>query len=353
MANKFYTILIVPDKTAQTRRIILPGWILKASAIGFSFIAVVSVIMVIDYWYVMNQIGENKDLRMENRRLKQQVQVFKNKLTTIESTMDRIKTFATRLKVITNIEDRSNLIQSLNENPPDASTTAGNDHPAGPKTGVTGDKGAGSTASTANSASAANANQSTFVASAAAAPNTSSPGEDNALRHEYEQLDEYFSHLNHETLYVEQMIQDQYELLADQKSFLAALPTIRPAIGYGTSGFGIRRSPFGGRVKMHEGLDIANHPGTPIHAPADGTVFFASTKTGYGQMVILDHGYGIQTWYGHAKKVLVSKGQQIRRGEAIALMGSSGRATGPHVHYEVRVNGMPVDPRPYILVDME
>ncbi len=102
---------------------------------------------------------------------------------------------------------------------------------------------------------------------------------------------------------------------------------------------------------MHEGLDIANYPGTPIKATADGVVIFANTKAGYGQTVILDHGYGLETWYAHTRKMLVSKGQKVARGETVALLGNSGRSTGPHLHYEVRVNGTPVDPLSYVLED--
>ncbi|MCM2279241.1 MAG: M23 family metallopeptidase [Oligoflexia bacterium] len=100
---------------------------------------------------------------------------------------------------------------------------------------------------------------------------------------------------------------------------------------------------------MHEGLDIANRPGTVIKAPADAVVAFANVKAGYGQTLILDHGYGLETWYAHTRKILVSKGQKVRRGESIAQLGNSGRSTGPHLHYEVRVNGYPVDPLSYIL----
>ena len=100
---------------------------------------------------------------------------------------------------------------------------------------------------------------------------------------------------------------------------------------------------------MHEGLDIANRPGTVIRAPADAVVSFAATKAGYGQTAILDHGYGVETWYGHTRKLLVAKGQKVRRGDAIAHLGTSGRSTGPHLHYEVRVHGYPVDPLSYIL----
>ena len=120
-------------------------------------------------------------------------------------------------------------------------------------------------------------------------------------------------------------------------------------MGYFTSGFGVRRSPYGGREKMHEGLDIANYPGTAIRAPADGTVVYAGAKAGYGQTLILDHGYRLETWYAHTRRILVRTGQRVRRGEAIAQLGNSGRSTGPHLHYEVRINGIPVDPLSYIL----
>src|SRR3954468_9777019 len=125
MANRFYTLLVIPEKTSQVRRMIIPAWMLRGAAVAFAFVTLVALVMILDYWFVMNQIGENKELRMENRRLRQQVQVFKNKMTTIESTMERVKTFATRLKVITNIEDRGGLLQSLNQKLPDAASNVG------------------------------------------------------------------------------------------------------------------------------------------------------------------------------------------------------------------------------------
>jgi murein DD-endopeptidase MepM/ murein hydrolase activator NlpD len=329
--NRFYTVLIVPEKTSQVRRFVIPNWLFKSAAMSCALLSLIGVVMVLDYWYVMGEVGENKQLKMENRRLRQEVQVFKNKMETIEGTMDRVKTFTTRLKVITNIEDRNNLLETLNGKVPDAATNIGVATAATPQTGPSPTGVARSNTVVANSA-----------------VNQDDP-EEILLRRDYEQLDSRFSLLNTDSLYLEQVLQDQYELLADQKSFLAALPTRRPAFGYFTSGFGVRKSPFGGKNKMHEGLDIANRPGTTIRAPADGTVVFANTKSGYGQTVILDHGYGLETLYGHTKTFLVKKGQKVRRGDAIALMGSTGRSTGPHVHYEVHVNGTPVDPLSYIL----
>jgi len=156
------------------------------------------------------------------------------------------------------------------------------------------------------------------------------------------------SDLNLQAGTAEANLQDLYELLADRKSFLAALPTRRPAFGAFTSGFGVRLNPVRGRVKMHEGLDIANMAGTPIFATANGVIKYAAEKPGYGRIVIIDHGYGVETWYGHTRKILVKRGDHIRRGAEIALMGSSGHSTGSHCHYEVRINGTPVDPLPYI-----
>jgi murein DD-endopeptidase MepM/ murein hydrolase activator NlpD len=342
--------MVVPEKTAQVRKLVVPAWVLRGAVIGLVFTICLIFVAVADYWYVMSQIGENKSLRLENRRLRQQVQVFQNKMDTIQSTLDRIKTFATRLKVITNIEDSGGLLQSLNQKLPDASSNVGTQvaqgSPKSPSAHATigpAPEPRAAPASAASATSAASADP-----RAPQAPDPDDP-EELALQRDFQLLEGRFTSLNKDSLFVEMMLQDQYELLADQKAFLAALPTRKPAVGYFTSGFGIRRAPYGGRVKMHEGLDIANRPGTPIRAPADGTVAFANSRAGYGQIVILDHGYGLETWYGHTRKMLVNKGQKVRRGDTIALLGNSGRSTGPHLHYEVRVHGTPVDPLSYIL----
>src|SRR5947209_3493604 len=115
MPNRFYTIMIVPEKTEQVRKLLVPAWLLHGAAVGLAVVVLLGIVMVSDYWHVMSEIGHNKQLKMENRRLMQQVQVFKNKIATIEDTMERVKTFATRLKVITNIEGRTSPLQVMNE----------------------------------------------------------------------------------------------------------------------------------------------------------------------------------------------------------------------------------------------
>lgn len=137
-------------------------------------------------------------------------------------------------------------------------------------------------------------------------------------------------------------------ILNDQRSLLAAKPSGWPVKGWLTSSFGMRRDPFNGRRKMHEGLDIAARTGTPVYATADGIVSSIRTEPGYGKVVTIDHGYGYRTVYGHNSRYNVKVGQRVRRGDLIAAVGNTGRSTGSHVHYEVRLNGVPVNPRKYL-----
>lgn len=136
--------------------------------------------------------------------------------------------------------------------------------------------------------------------------------------------------------------------LNDQRSLLAARPTGWPVQGWLTSTFGMRKSPFTGKRKMHEGLDIAARTGTPVYATADGIVTESGTAPGYGKLVVIDHGYGYKTYYAHNSRIFVKIGQRVRRGDKIAAVGSTGSSTGSHVHYEVRRNGVPVNPRKYL-----
>ena len=137
--------------------------------------------------------------------------------------------------------------------------------------------------------------------------------------------------------------------LLDKDSLLRSTPTLLPTKGWITSYYGPRISPTSRRKRMHEGLDIGAKPGTPIIAPADGRVLYAGIKPGFGKFVQIDHGYGVETFYAHSKNLYVKKGDIVRRGRKIASIGSTGSSTGPHLHYEIRVNGTPIDPLYYIL----
>jgi murein DD-endopeptidase MepM/ murein hydrolase activator NlpD len=129
----------------------------------------------------------------------------------------------------------------------------------------------------------------------------------------------------------------------------ASTPSIWPVHGWFSSGYGKRLSPFTGTIMMHKGIDVAAYAGTPIVSPADGRVVAVDRDSGLGNVVVIDHGYGIKTLYGHLLQVYVHAGMRVKRGETIAAVGNTGLSTGPHLHYEVHVNGQTVDPLRYII----
>jgi murein DD-endopeptidase MepM/ murein hydrolase activator NlpD len=137
--------------------------------------------------------------------------------------------------------------------------------------------------------------------------------------------------------------------LEDQQNLLASTPAIRPVRGWTTSKFGYRISPFTGRREFHKGYDIAAKQGDPILATAEGVVTFVGRKGLLGNAIVVDHGHGMVTLYAHCDKILKKRGEKVKRWESIATVGSTGRSTGPHVHYQVNLNGIPVNPEKYFL----
>jgi murein DD-endopeptidase MepM/ murein hydrolase activator NlpD len=133
----------------------------------------------------------------------------------------------------------------------------------------------------------------------------------------------------------------------------ADLPNLWPIDGPITSSFGERQDPFNGEGAFHQGIDISGTLGEPVRAPADGTVLMAGPASGYGQEVMLDHGHGVHTLYGHLSGFAVTSGQDVHRGEIIGYVGSEGRSTGPHLHYEVRIHDTAVNPHKYLRETMQ
>lgn len=136
--------------------------------------------------------------------------------------------------------------------------------------------------------------------------------------------------------------------LKEKENLLRATPSIWPTYGRVTAGFGWRKHPILKKREFHKGLDIANFRGTPVYATAYGRVTFAGVRNGYGYTVEIDHGYGFSTRYAHLSKILVRRGQYVKRGDLIGKMGATGLATGPHLHYEVRILGRAVNPIGYL-----
>lgn len=142
---------------------------------------------------------------------------------------------------------------------------------------------------------------------------------------------------------------DLYKFLESQKSMFACTPSIWPLKGWVTSNFGYRISPFTNKKEFHSGLDISARKGSPIIAPADGVISYVGENRNSGRFITINHGYGIKTSYLHLDKSLVKKDQAVKRGDVIAQVGNTGRTTGPHLHYEVQLKGVPADPRRFIL----
>jgi murein DD-endopeptidase MepM/ murein hydrolase activator NlpD len=143
--------------------------------------------------------------------------------------------------------------------------------------------------------------------------------------------------------------EEVYGTLAEKKSILDHTPSIRPCRGLMTRGFGMKDDPFTGYKRFHGGIDIGNKTGTPIYAAADGVVRYTGRMGDLGLLIDINHGYNYRTRYGHLSKIKVKRGQKVRRGDLIGLMGSTGYSTGPHLHYEVIKNGKPENPLGYIL----
>ena len=140
-----------------------------------------------------------------------------------------------------------------------------------------------------------------------------------------------------------------FKFLDEQKTVLASTPSMWPTRGWTSSRFGYRSSPFTDKREFHKGIDISASMGSPVVASADGIVSFSGLDRGYGRTITIKHGYGLKTRYAHLRKILVKKGQFLKRGEIIGLVGNSGKSTGSHLHYEVHLNGVPVNPMKYII----
>lgn len=305
MANKSYTILVVPDRSAATRKFRVQATLLVRLAWASGLLFLLLVGMLIHYFVVVGQIGENRVLSEENSQLRTQLKLVHERVEHISQTLDRVERFDQKLRALTQLNDPERNL-AIGPLPTD-------DHQAGDED-----------------------------PDEAAFSHRGLP-EDTAF------LPSKLDSLAVEATSDEQSIQQLTRYFEDQKNLLASTPSIWPARGWVTSDFGIRTDPYTSERSMHRGLDIANEIGTPVFAPSDGVVIFDGTEGGYGNVLVLDHGYGVRTRYRHLSKILVKLGDKVKRGQQVAAVGNTGRSTGPHLHYEVRVNGIPENPKKFIL----
>jgi murein DD-endopeptidase MepM/ murein hydrolase activator NlpD len=361
--------MIIPEKNKDVKSIKIPRLLFRSILfISVTFIVLLGI-LTYDYWNVLSQVYENKHLLVENRQLKEQVQLFQMKLNTITEDLERINIFERKLRNITGLESiKPSSIETLNG---DKTTSVNSGFDIGePDRDIS-----------------TNSMIKIFKSSPKEALYKIKNFEDDKkyseIKKQYEEkISEGFveaDNLNYSkdwsiltrqslkiaSLYaefdykhevvtnfireLEVKINQLDQHLLDKESFLRSTPTLMPSYGHISSGYGPRMSPYAQRIKMHEGIDIGAPVGTSIVAPADGVITFSGAKPGFGNFVQIDHGYGVETIFGHASTLNVKKGQKINRGDRIATVGNTGYSTGPHVHYEVRVNGTPVDPLYYML----
>ena len=166
---------------------------------------------------------------------------------------------------------------------------------------------------------------------------------------EIDMYDTYLSFIDDKMEQLEKTIPYSYSSYRENENILLSTPSIWPVRGWLSSYFGKRIDPFTQAEKFHEGLDIANNVGLPIKVTANGVVIFSGERGGYGNVIIVKHNYSLETRYAHLQSSVVSVGQRVKKGELIGYLGNSGRSSGPHLHYEVRKNGIPVNPMNYIL----
>lgn len=343
VTRKTVTFLVLTNRKGKTLSFTLSdGW-LKAVVSVVLVLSVIGAAAVVDYLGLLGASIENRRLRSENSRLREQFQVVEGKLNALEGSLERVRGFVTKLKLITNIETEDRSLKLALGPLPRAGQPVGGAETAAVMRGPAAAGGV-----IAPQAAVGAAEQDSVFFKSQAPDETAGEIVAEQAR-DYATLAIRIDTAVQEVGIREQGVLELWESLSERQSLLAATPSMKPVRGWFTSKFGYRISPFTSRPVMHKGLDIAASPGSPIYAPADGIVSFAGYDPGYGKLVSIDHGYGVVTRFGHTSQIYVELGQKIKRRDIIAAVGTTGRSTGPHLHYEVRVNDVPVDPGNYIL----
>jgi murein DD-endopeptidase MepM/ murein hydrolase activator NlpD len=292
MANDSYTFIVVPHAKARFRKfqvsVRFAKWVFGASMLGL----LLSVGVLIHYTRIAFEVRELRQLRSENVLLRTRTQEYEQNAGRLQERLQTLQKMVTKLGMMAGLE------QSL----PDSSI--------GGVGGVTG-------------------------------PEAVAPSAELGLS--LRSMESAVSSLSERSVQLE-------EFYKDQTVMLASTPSVWPVRGYLSAGFGNRIDPFTGLRDFHSGIDISTPSGTRVQAPADGVVISCKPKSGaYGNAIVIDHGYGVVTRYGHLDAFNVKPGQRVKRGDVIAFVGNTGRSTAPHLHYEVWVRDQAQNPIHFIL----
>jgi len=296
-----FNILIFGQKTSKTRHLRIHKKTFKVGLYLLAFALLSTIFFFCDYIQVRRKGFELSQLRQETQEQKSKIHFFSSKIEDLEKQLSKLSDFDKRIRIIANLEKGQETTSHLG---------MGGPSPSDVREKLRLEK------------------------------------DDKGL---VRQMKIDVERLKSEATSQEESLSELEKLLQSKKEVLVHTPSVWPVMGWVTSGFGFRTNPFTGLTQMHEGLDISNRVGTPVIAVADGIVSDSGNDWAHGRIVVISHGFGLVTRYSHLSKVLVRVGQKVKRGDNIAEVGVTGKTTGPHLHYEIRLNGVPVNPMKYIL----
>ncbi|MEA2101934.1 MAG: M23 family metallopeptidase [Thermodesulfobacteriota bacterium] len=303
--NPRWTILMIPSDNRGTKSIhVLPAIVVSA-VIFIVFVSIFSVVAGYRLYTLRYEISSMDAIMDKNKTQAEQLHILSSKLSAIEGEMSDLVIFNRHLSRIAG-QDMEKTEEIIGVGGSEAGSGAGKIRSAG-KGDVMTDK--------------------------------------ILTRH----LHSHMKQINDDIVIEKGVAARLLSRIERQRSLASHTPSTWPTRGWISSDFGWRKSPFTGRREFHKGTDIAARKGTPVYAPADGIVTSYGRNGGYGNLLVINHGYGLVSRYGHLSKTNVHPGQQVARGDNVAFIGSTGRSTGPHLHYEILVNGIHVNPQRYML----
>lgn len=301
MDKEHYSILIFGPKTSRSRHLKIRKKTFKIALYLFAFALLSSTFFFCDYIQVKKKVFELSRLRQETQAQKSQLHFFSSKIEDMEKQLSKLKDFDKKIRIIANLERGQETTSLMGMGGPSPSDIR--------------DK-------------------------------LKSAKDDPGL---VQQMKADVERLQSEAITQELSLAELEKNLQTKKEMMICMPSLWPTMGWVTSGFGFRTNPFSGLSQMHEGMDISNRVGTLVVAPSDGIVSDVGNDLVYGKIIVISHGFGMASRYCHLSTALVKAGQKVSRGDKIAEIGMTGRTTGPHLHYEVRLNGIPVNPMRYIV----
>lgn len=305
------SIIVISGDHRQVRRWEARRWWIKAGLTGLALLVVTLSATTVGFFYYWQGYSATALIRVKNAEYDQERAALVARLQSLEAAVEQIDRFAARLQESGDVKPRGVMTEGIGP------LSEGLDlSPLPTVNGV---------------------QQLSLRGSMVPEEPFTLPGVDGRIESLLDRANE-----------VEGRLGEIYNVKKQRNAFWASLPSYWPVRGWITSQFGPRRATRVGGTRFHEGIDIAAPMGTPVYASGDGVVTFAGYKGGFGRLVIVDHGFGLSTVYGHNAELFVGEGDRVRRGMQIAAIGMTGRTTGPHLHYEVLVDGVPVDPMRYL-----